>query len=194
MQQNITRAGLIAALYAALTLLTMTLLGGFSFGPVQLRISEAVCIFAILSRSAIPGLTIGCVIANLLGIAILGTGPLGLLDVCFGSLATLLGSLWAWKWRKRTAIALAGPVIANALIVPAYLPIMLATAGFYTIPFTDIDLASSYLLMYIFGFVAIAIGEALVVYVLGLPLLAGLKRTPLFKQQKASQDAQEQNA
>jgi uncharacterized membrane protein len=181
MQKNIARAGLIAALYAALTLLAMGLLGGLAAGPVQLRISEAVCVLAVLSSAAVPGLTVGCVIANLLGIAILGTGPLGLLDVVFGSLATLLGALWAWKWRDRTTLALAGPVLANALIVPAYLPIILASAGFYTIPFTDIDLVASYPLMYLFGVVAIALGESIVVYGLGLPLLAALRRTTLFK-------------
>jgi len=179
--RRIARAGMIAAVYAALTLLTITLLQGLAWGPVQLRISEAVCVLALLSPAAIPGLTIGCLLANLLAIALTGSGVMGLLDVIFGSLATLLGALWAWRWRKRTGIALLGPVLANALIVPAYLPAILAAYGFYTIPFTTIDLAGSYPLMYLFGFVATGIGEALVVYVLGLPLLKALQRTTLFK-------------
>jgi uncharacterized membrane protein len=178
--RRIARAGMIAAVYAALTLLTITLLQGLAWGPVQLRISEAVCVLALLSPAAIPGLTIGCLLANLLAIALTGSGVMGLLDVIFGSLATLLGALWAWRWRKRTGIALLGPVFANALIVPAYLPAILAAYGFYTIPFTNIDLVGSYPLMYLFGFVATGIGEALVVYVLGLPLLKALQRTTLF--------------
>jgi uncharacterized membrane protein len=178
--RRIARAGMIAAVYAALTLLTITLLQGLAWGPVQLRISEAVCVLALLSPAAIPGLTIGCLLANLLAIALTGSGVMGLLDVVFGSLATLLGALWAWRWRKRTGIALLGPVLANALIVPAYLPAILAAYGFYTIPFTTIDLVGSYPLMYLFGFVATGIGEALVVYVLGLPLLKALQRTALF--------------
>jgi uncharacterized membrane protein len=176
---------MISAIYAALTLVALTLLGGLAWGPVQLRVSEAVCVLAVLTPTAIPGLTIGCMIANLLNIFISGSGALGLLDVVFGSLATCLGAVWAWRWRRRTGIALLGPVLANALIVPAYLPLILAAYGFYTIPFTSIDLAGAYPLMYLFGFAATGIGQAVVVYGLGLPLLAALRRTPLF----ASSDA-----
>ncbi|MDR2107898.1 MAG: QueT transporter family protein [Coriobacteriales bacterium] len=170
---------MIAALYAACTLLTISLLGGLAWGPVQLRLSEAVCVLALLTRSAVPGLTVGCVLANLIAIALTGSGALGLLDVVFGSLATLLGALWAWKLRRHTALALAGPVLANALIVPAYLPLILAASGFYTIPFTSVSLADSWPLMYLFGVVACGIGEALVLYCLGWPLLKALRKSPL---------------
>ncbi|MDR3135911.1 MAG: QueT transporter family protein [Coriobacteriales bacterium] len=173
----VARSSIIAALYAALTLLTMTLLGGLSFGPVQLRLSEAVCVLALLTPSAISGLTIGCALANLAGIALNGSGALGLLDVVFGSAATCLGALWCWRLRQKPALALLGPVLANAVIVAAYLPLVLAAAGFFTIPFTDLSLASSYPLMYLFGFLGIGIGEALVIYGLGWPLLAALRRS-----------------
>jgi uncharacterized membrane protein len=173
---------MIAAAYAALTVLCLTLLQGLAWGPVQLRLSEVVCVLAILTPAAVPGLTIGCVIANLVGIALNGSGALGLLDVIFGSLATLLGALWMRRFRERSSVALLGPVLANALIIPAYLPIILAALGFYTIPFTDIDLAGSWPLMYLFGFLAIGVGEAFVVYVLGLPLLRALRGTKLFGQ------------
>jgi uncharacterized membrane protein len=176
------RAGMIAAVYAALTVLCLTLLQGLAWGPVQLRLSEVVCVLAILTPAAVPGLTIGCIIANLIGIALNGSGALGLLDVIFGSLATLLGALWMRRFREHVGIALLGPVLANALIIPAYLPIILAALGFYTIPFTDIDLAGSWPLMYLFGFLAIGVGEAFVVYVLGLPLLRALRETRLFGQ------------
>ena len=73
-------------------------------------------------------------------------------------------------------MALLGPVLANALIVPAYLPLMLQGLGFYTIPFTSIALDGAYLPMYLFGLVATGLGEALVMYVLGLPLFSALKR------------------
>jgi uncharacterized membrane protein len=175
------RAGMIAAVYAALTVLCLTFLQGLAWGPVQLRLSEAVCVLALLTPAAIPGLTIGCIIANFIGIALSGSGALGLLDVVFGSLATLLGALWMRRFRDRTGIALLGPVLANALIVPAYLPLVLAALGFYTIPFTNIDLAGSWPLMYLFGFLAIGAGEALVVYALGLPLLRALRSTRLFE-------------
>lgn len=172
----VAQAGMIAAVYAAATLITMFLLQGLAWGPVQFRISEAVTVLAVLTPAAIPGLTIGCVIANLVSLVINGTGALGLLDVVFGSIATCIGALWAWKFRSRPKLALLGPVLANALIVPAYLPLLLQGLGFYTIPFTDIGLDGVYIWMYLFGFVATGIGQALVVYVLGLPLLSALKR------------------
>ena len=175
----IARTGLIAALYAALTLLSLTFLQGLAWGPVQLRLSEALCVLALFTPTAIPGLTLGCVIGNLLGIVINATGPLGLLDVVFGSLATLLGSLWMWRLRQHRALALLGPVLFNALIVAAYLPVLLAALGFYTIPFTDIDLGGIWPAMYVFGFIGIATGEAAVLYGLGLPLARLLQRIGL---------------
>jgi len=177
------RAGMIAAVYAALTVLCLTLLQTLAWGPVQLRLSEAVCVLALLTPAAVPGLAIGCLLANLLGMAISGSGVLGLLDVVFGTLATLLGALWMRRFRSRVGIALLGPVLANALIVPAYLPVILAAYGFYVIPFTSIELSGSYMLMYLFGFVAIALGQAIVIYGLGLPLFKALKATEFFKKE-----------
>lgn len=172
----VAQAGVIAALYAAATLVALLLLQGLAWGPVQFRVSEAVCVAALLTPAAVPGLTIGCIVANLISLAVNGTGALGLFDVVFGSLATCVGALWCWKMREHPKVALFGPVIANALIVPAYLPIILQGMGFYTIPFTSISLEGAYLPMYVFGVVATGIGEALVMYLLGLPLYAALKR------------------
>ena len=176
------RAGMIAAVYAALTVLCLTLLQGLAWGPIQLRLSEAVCVLAILTPAAVPGLTIGCLLANLIGMALTGSGVLGLLDVVFGTLATLIGALWMRRFKEHVGLALLGPVLANALIVPAYLPVILAAYGFYTIPFTDIDLAGSYPLMYLFGFFAIAFSEAVVIYGLGLPLLRALRNTRFLRE------------
>ena len=174
---RIAHTGMIAAVYAAATLVALLALQGLAWGPVQFRISEAVCVLAVLTPAAVPGLTLGCALANLIALAVNGTGALGLLDVVFGSLATFIGALWCWKMRERPRIALLGPVIANALIVPAYLPLLLQGMGFYTIPFTSIALDGAYVPMYLFGLVATGIGEALVMYVLGMPLLAALKRS-----------------
>ena len=172
----VAQAGMIAAVYAAATLIALMLLQGLAWGPVQFRISEAVCVLALITPAAVPGLTAGCVIANLIALAINGTGALGLLDVVFGSLATFLGALWCWKMRERPKLALLGPVIANALIVPAYLPLLLQGLGYYTIPFTTVALDGLYVPMYLFGVVATGLGEALVMYALGLPLFSALKR------------------
>lgn len=173
---RISRIALIAAAYAALTLLALLVLSGLAWGPVQFRISEAVVVLALFTPDAIPGLALGCVLANLINLVLTGTGALGLFDVVFGSLATLIGAWFSYKFRDKPALALLGPVIANALIVPAYLPFLLQGMGFYTIPFTGIDLDGMYLYMYLFGMIATGIGEAVVLYVLGLPLYQALKR------------------
>lgn len=177
--QRITRVAVIAALYASTTLICMLFLGGLAWGPVQFRLSEALCVLALFTPDAIIGLTLGCAIANLANIALSGLGMLGMLDVVFGSLASLLGAIVCWRLRDRPMVALLGPVLANALIVPAYLPLMLQGLGFYTIPFTSISLDGAYLPMYLFGFVATGIGEAVVIYALGLPLVRALEATPL---------------
>lgn len=177
----VAQAGMIAALYAAATCAALLLLQGLAWGPVQFRVSEAVCVLAALTPAAIPGLTVGCALANLISLVLNGTGALGMLDVLFGSLATLVGSYWCWKLRRRPAVAVAGFVVANAVIVPAYLPLMLQGLGFYTIPFTSISLDGAYVPMYLFGVVATGIGEAVVMYALGLPLLSSLRKFRVFK-------------
>lgn len=172
----ITQTAMIAALYAALTLIALLFLQSLAWGPVQFRISEVVCVVALFTPAAIPGLTIGCAIANLLNIALSGTGALGMLDVVFGSCATLIGAIFCWKFRNHKVLALSGFVIANALIVPAYLPLLLEGLGYYVIPFTNISIDGAYLPMYLFGVLATGVGEAVVMYVLGLPLASVLQK------------------
>lgn len=182
----IARVGVIAAAYAACTLIALLFLGSLAWGPIQFRVSEALCVLALFTPAAIPGLTLGCVIANVMNIVISGTGMLGMLDVVFGSLATFVGACFTYKMRRRPLLALAGPVLANALIVPAYLPLLLRGIGFYTIPFTTISLDNSWLLMYLFGLVTTGAGEAVIMYVLGYPLSRSLAKTPVF----AAEDSQ----
>lgn len=172
----ISQAGIIAAIYATATLLTMLFLQGLSWGPVQLRISEAICVVALFTPAAIPGLTIGCIIANLANTVISGVGILGIFDVLFGSTATFLGALFCWKARSKPKTAISWFVVANAVIVPAYLPLLLQGLGFYVIPFTDIAIEGAYLPMYLFGLVATGIGEAIVIYALGYPLSKTLRK------------------
>lgn len=178
---DVVRVGAIAALYAACTLVTMLFLGNLAWGPVQFRVSEALCVLALFTPHAVPGLTLGCALANIANIALSGTGMLGMLDVVFGSLATCAGAWFTWRMRRHPAIALLGPVLANAIIVPAYLPLLLQATGFYTIPFTSISLDGAWGLMYVFGLVSTGLGEAVIMYVLGYPLARSLARTPYFK-------------
>jgi uncharacterized membrane protein len=174
----IAQAGVTAAVYAATSLVMIqTPLG---YGPVQVRLSEALTVLACLTPAAIPGLWAGTFIAN--AFMVTQMGVLGLLDVILGSLATLLGAVWTWRYRRNTALALAGPVVTNALIVPAYLPLMLggvAGIDFYRIEQFGLDASGTWLTMYLFGVVAVGLGQAVAVYGLGLPLLAALRRLGL---------------
>lgn len=175
--RTIAQAGVIAAVYAALTLVVLQLPGQLGWGLVQFRPSEAVTVLALFTPAAIPGLAIGTALANLFNLA--SAGPAALLDVVFGSLGTLLGAWWTWRFRRRTALALAGPVVANALIVPAYLPIMLKAIGVDGVPFLGIGPGSAWPVVYLAGVATIGIGEAVVVYGLGWPLTAALRRLGL---------------
>ena len=110
----ITQGAAIAALYVVLTLVFAPI----SFGPVQLRVAEALCILPMFTPAAIPGLFIGCLIANLLGGGIV-------LDVVFGSLATLIGAVLGYMLRSNRWLVPLPAVIANALIVPFVLKLAL---------------------------------------------------------------------
>ncbi len=98
-------SAVIAALYAALTIL----LAPISFGAIQLRVSEAMTLLPMVLPQAIPGLFVGCLIANLYSGMIT--------DIIFGSLATLLAGIGTYCMRKIPALAAACPVLINALIV-----------------------------------------------------------------------------
>lgn len=104
---RITQGAVIAALYVVLTLVFAPI----SFGPVQVRIAEALCILPMFTPAAIPGLFIGCLIANLIGGGIM-------LDVIFGSIATLIGAVFGYMLRSNRWLVPLPAIIANTLIVP----------------------------------------------------------------------------
>ena len=108
--QWIAQGGIIAALYVVLTYVsyTMNLSGQLA---VQLRLSEALTVLPYFTAAAIPGLTIGCVLANLL------TGSV-IWDVIFGSLATLIGAVGTFLLRKYRFIAPIPPILSNTIIIP----------------------------------------------------------------------------
>lgn len=106
---KITTGGIIAAIYIALTFVTS--LFGFSSGPIQLRLSEALCILPCFTTASIPGLFVGCMLSNLL----FGGG---IFDVIVGGIATLIGALGTFALRRNRYIASLSPVIANALLLP----------------------------------------------------------------------------
>lgn len=108
----ITQAGVIAALYVVLTLLANAL--GLANYAIQVRFSEALTILPFFTPAAIPGLFIGCLLSNLL------TGCM-MLDVIFGSLATLAGAIGTYALRKNKWLAPIPPIVANIIVVPLVL-------------------------------------------------------------------------
>ena len=105
----ITQGAIIAALYVVLTMIANAM--GLANQAIQIRFSEALCILPFFTVAAIPGLTVGCLISNML------TGAM-VWDVLFGSLATLLGAIGTYLLRKNKVLMMFPPVIANAVIVP----------------------------------------------------------------------------
>ena len=86
--QLLTLNGVIAAAYAALTLVASAM--NLAYGPVQFRFSEALTVLPFLFPGTWPGLFVGCLVANLLS-------PYGPIDIVIGSLATLLAAIWTEK-------------------------------------------------------------------------------------------------
>ncbi|MBR5930443.1 MAG: QueT transporter family protein [Lachnospiraceae bacterium] len=107
--KNLAIGGLIAALYVVFTLIASAL--GLSSGVIQVRFSEALCILPVFTPAAIPGLFVGCIIANLLSGAIVW-------DVVFGSIATLIGAIGTYLLRKNRWLAAIPPILSNMIIVP----------------------------------------------------------------------------
>ena len=105
----ITQAAIIAALYVVLTLIANAL--GLAKFAVQVRFSEALCILPFFTPAAVPGLYVGCLIANII------TGA-GIWDIIFGSLATLIGAVGTYLLRKHRFLMTLPPVVANMLIIP----------------------------------------------------------------------------
>ena len=153
--QKITFGGVIAALYVVLTLVANAF--GLASGAIQVRISEALTILPVFTAAAIPGLTVGCVLANII------TGCLPW-DIVFGSLATLIGAAGTRLLRKKPLLAWIPPVISNMAIIPVVLQKV------YGVP----D-AWWYLVL------TVGAGEVISCGVLGLLLYHSAKRFPQLK-------------
>ncbi len=107
--KHITHSAIIAALYIILT--EISNLFGLASGVIQVRISEALTILPMFTPAAIPGLFVGCFISNVL------CGNL-LLDVIFGSVATLIGALGTYYWGKNKYLGAFFPILSNTIIIP----------------------------------------------------------------------------
>ena len=155
--QKITMAGIIAAIYVVLTFVAQAF--GLASGAIQFRLSEVLTILPIFTAAAIPGLTVGCVLANIL------TGC-AIWDVVFGSFATLLGAIGTHLLRKTNNpyLGVIPPIAANMLIVPLVLQKVYGATDAYW-----------YLM------VTVGIGEVVCCGVLGVILFKVIKKYNLFK-------------
>lgn len=148
----ITQGAIIAALYVVFTMIANVM--GLSNYAIQVRFSEALCVLPYFTVAAIPGLTIGCMIANIM------TGAL-VWDVLFGSIATLIGAIGTYLLRKHKVLMLLPPVLANVIIVP----FVLRYGYGFTWMFHDVEWSIPY-----FAF-TVGVGEIISVCILGSVLL-----------------------
>ena len=153
----LTQASLIAALYVMLTIISN--FAGLASGVIQLRLSEMLTILPVFTPAAIPGLAVGCAVANL------ATGC-ALWDVVFGTLATTLGALGTYYiGRKYPYAGPAFPIAANAQIVPKVLQVVYGAEGTYW-----------------YFMLTVGIGEILSCGVLGIILYRVLRKTKIFEE------------
>lgn len=150
--RDLTFAAVLAAVYAALTLF----LPVPQYGPVQVRVAETLTVLPFFFPAATPGLLVGCIIANLFSPYIL--------DVVFGSAATLLACLWTQRLRSRWLAPLP-PVVCNAVIVGG------------EIAFFEVGFGPAFWGTFVFHALTVGLGELLVCYVFGSVLLGALYRT-----------------
>lgn len=142
---------IVAALYAAITILTAP----FAYNLMQFRLSEALVVLCVFEPLLGVGITLGCFLANVFS-------TVTALDMVVGTLATALACLWTVRCRKNWLIPLPN-VLVNAVIVGGMLAFVL---------FPD-----NLLMGFTVAFLQVGLGELVVMYGLGLPLLLFARRT-----------------
>ena len=154
--QRLVRCAVIAAVYVVLCLV----LAPFSYGAIQVRIAEALCLLPVFGAEYIVGVTLGCFLANLFGSTII--------DVVFGTLATLLACLVTYRLRGLRPAGLAlpaslPPVLFNALIVGWEISVFFSDTP-ATLPVT------------LFNMLTVGVGEVISCCVLGVALVKLIER------------------
>ena len=152
--------GIVAALYVVFT----APFANIAYGPIQVRIAEVMTIFPIFSWGMIPGVTLGCFIANLVN-----PGNLGPVDIIGGTIATLIAGILSYLIGKKSKwLGLIPPVLVNGLIVGGYLPFLL------------VDSSSTVTLdAVLISMLSVAGSEAVLLIVLGIPLMLVMEKTGL---------------
>ena len=150
--RRLVRCAVIAAVYVVVCLV----LSPFSYGAVQVRVAEALCLLPVFGAEYIVGVTLGCFLANLLGSTVV--------DVVFGTLATLLACLVTYKLRD---------IRVKGLAIPASLPPVvfnMIIVGAFEITFFFSDGAPTAMLA-VFNAVTVGIGELISCTILGVALV-----------------------
>lgn len=160
--RELTLAALVAALYAVMSYFGNIF--GLTYGGIQCRFAEALCVLPFFFPCTVPGLFVGCLITNLMS----SVGPL---DMVFGSMATLLAAIWTTRMPNRFLAPLP-PVICNGIIIGAM--IAWYEAGF----------GPGFWPMFAWNGITVAIGEAIACYGLGGLLLSALEKIPRIEQYK----------
>ena len=153
----LTHAAIIGAMYFALTHLQNFLVPNSATWLIQFRASEALCVLALFTPAAIPGLTIGCLLFN---ISFAGALPL---DFLVGSFASFLACGTMWMLRRWPGVALSMPALFNGLLVGWELTLYFGETGFTMSAFW-------------ISAIQVAIGELAVLYTLGLLLYRFFRR------------------
>lgn len=158
----IVMSGLIASIYVALTYLSAAL--GLAYGPIQVRLSEALCVMCAFTPTAVPALTVGCLLGNI-------GSSLGLIDMLVGTAATLIAALLGRYLRnikvRGVPILLPLPfVVVNMVIIGAEIALLSGEASFA---------------MFAFNALTVGIGQLVACYIIGIPLYIIINRSPLAK-------------
>lgn len=159
----IITGALIAAAYAGLTYLSNIF--GLAYGPIQLRLSEALTVLPVFTPAAVLGLTVGCFLGNI--------GSFNVLDMVFGTTATLTAALLTYLLRKYLfkglpILSLLPPIIVNSAVIGAeislfYLP---QNAGYWGFVISALE---------------VGVSEAVVCFVFGIPLYLVIKKYKIFE-------------
>ena len=156
----IVNNGIIAALYVVLTLPFAQI----AYGPLQVRLAELMTVLPAFSIATLPGITLGCFLANLFN-----PNNLGPVDIICGTLATLIAGVLSYLiGKKNKMFGIIPPVVVNGLVVGGYLPFLLMDSAsevtFQVMAVSMLEVAGS---------------EAALLVVLGLPFIAIIKRTKI---------------
>lgn len=153
----IVQAAMIAAIYVVLTYFINAF--NLASGAIQIRVSEALTVLPYFTPAGIPGLSLGCLLSNLL----IGAP---VYDVVFGSLATLLGAIGTYLLRRHKFLCTLSPVVANILIIP----FVLRYGYGLTMEFAGYDLSIPFYML------TVGAGEIICCCIMGTILLNALAR------------------